>query len=389
MTYDFDSIIDRRDTNSLKWNVGPDELPMWVADMDFTTAPAITETVLAKGLAGVFGYGIVPDTFRASIARWWWARYGWPVEPGWVGFCTGVVPAIASIIRTLVPPGGGVIVQPPVYDSFYPAIADSGRTVVANNLWYDDGDFLIDWPDLEIKLADPKTRALLLCNPHNPTGHIWSSGDLARIGDLAALHRVLVIADEIHCDLTEPGRIYSPFAAVNSTGIPQVITVVSPSKTFNIPGLATAATIIPDETLRQVVAAGLRRDGLTSPNSFAIEATIAAYSQGADWLDELRTQIWRNKRRLVSFIEANAPELKVTVSPATYLVWIDCAALTDNATEFRQFLREKTGLVVNPGHIYGDNAKAFIRMNVACPPRLLEDGLARLARGVAAWKSRA
>ncbi|MCL2785515.1 MAG: aminotransferase class I/II-fold pyridoxal phosphate-dependent enzyme, partial [Propionibacteriaceae bacterium] len=215
MAYDFDTIINRFGTNSVKWNIDESELPMWVADMDFATAPAITQAVINKAVAGVFGYGCVPQTFNDAIISWWSSRYGWKIESEWIYFCDGVVPSISSIMRTLTDPGDSILVQSPVYDCFYSSIRNCDRTAMVNNLVYDQGGFHIDWADLEAKLSDPTLRLFLLCNPQNPTGQIWSSQDLARIGDLAHEHQVTVISDEIHGDITAPGISYIPFAKVS------------------------------------------------------------------------------------------------------------------------------------------------------------------------------
>ena len=388
MPYDFDTIIERQATNSLKWDDSPGELPMWVADMDFATAPAITQAVLAKAASGVFGYGIVPDAFRQAVSGWWARRHGWKIDPEWVRFCFGIVPAITSLIRTFTEPGEGVLVQSPTYNCFYDAISNLGRKLLVNDLRYVHGEFSIDWTDLEAKLADTRTKVFLLCNPQNPTGQIWSAAELARIGDLAAAHGVVMIADEIHCDLTEPGIGYIPFASVDSAAAATAITLVAPTKTFNMPGLQSAAVIVSDPDLRRTVAAGLSRDEITLPNSFAVEAAIAAYSQGADWLDELRRYIWKNKSYLSLWLAEYVPELHDIPGQATYLSWIDCTELVSDTTEFCDFLRRTTGLRINSGSIYGANTPGFIRMNLACPLSRVQDGLERLTRGVAAWKLR-
>ncbi|MDR2975669.1 MAG: pyridoxal phosphate-dependent aminotransferase [Propionibacteriaceae bacterium] len=388
MTYDFDTILDRRETNSLKWDVAEGELPMWVADMDFRAATEITEAVVKRAATGVFGYSIVPAEFRRAVSRWWTTRYDWAVDPAWVDFCDGVVPAISSLVRTLTAPGEGVVVQSPVYNCFYSSIRNSGRTVLVNDLLYIDGRFRIDWPDLEAKLADPKARVLLLCNPQNPTGDLWTSAELADLGALAAANDVVVIADEIHCDITEPGVRYQPFAAVDAVCEQNSITLVSPTKAFNIPGLQTSAVIAANPELRERAIAGLNRDEIAEPNVFAVEAAVTAYTVGVEWLDEMRHYVWRNRARLEQFVAEQIPDLHVIPSQATYLAWIDCGGLGEDSQDFCAFLRQETGLVLSAGEIFGDNAHTFVRMNLACPATMLDDGLDRLYRGVAAWKKR-
>ena len=383
MTYDFDTIVDRRGTNALKWDIAPGELPMWVADMDFAVAPAILEAVSAKARTGVFGYGIVPPEFAEAIVGWWGTRYGWAIDPGWIHFVDGIVPAISSMIRTLSSPGDGVLVQSPVYNCFYSSIRNSGRVVVTNDLPYDGRTYGIDWADLEAKLADPRTALFLLCNPQNPTGQLWSPEELTRMGDLAAAHDVVVISDEIHCDITEPGRSYTPYGRVAPD--PRWIALVSPTKSFNIPGLQTAALIAADPVLRERSVAGLNRDEIAEPGAFAVEAAIAAYTQGAGWLDELRTYVWGNLARLRTVLGEAVPQLHVVPGQATYLAWVDVSAVASDGTALADFLRERTGLVVNPGAMYGDNGRTFLRVNLACPRALLDDGLDRLVRGVGTW----
>ncbi|MCL2482599.1 MAG: pyridoxal phosphate-dependent aminotransferase [Propionibacteriaceae bacterium] len=388
MTYDFDALIERAGSNSLKWDVRDGELPMWVADMDFLVAPVIRQTVLEKASSGIFGYGIVPPGFAQAVHAWWEGRYGFGIESEWVQFCHGIVPAVSSLIRTLAEPGEGVVIQSPVYNCFYYSIEKSARTALINNLPYRNGQYGIDWDDLEAKLSDPRARMFLLCNPQNPTGQIWSPEELARMGEMAAAHQVTVISDEIHCDITEPGLAYTPFASVNQTCANTSITLVSPTKSFNIPGLQTSVAIVPDPALRKLTAASLSRDELTGPNSFAVEALIAAYTQGGDWLDAMRDYVWQNKALLSDFVGKHMPELHVIPGESTYLSWVDCSGLTEDATAFCTFLRQQTGLYVNPGELYGDNAKAFFRINLACPSSRVEDALERLSRGVAEWKAR-
>ena len=388
MIYDFDSLIPRRGMNSLKWDVRPGELPMWVADMDFATAPEITRAVMEKASSGIFGYGVVPDYFYDAIRSWWSTRYEWEVDPAWISNCVGIVPAASSLIRTFAEPGEGVVLQSPAYNCFYSSISNSSRTVLVNDLVYDDAFFQIDWDGLEARLADSRAKVLLLCNPQNPTGQIWSAEDLGRMGEMAAWYEVVVISDEIHCDITEPGTFYTPFASVNSTCANNSITLVSPTKSFSIPGLQTAAAIVPDPDLRARAFAGLKRDELTEPNSFAVEALAAAYTQGSEWLDQMRAYVFQNKTFFAESVAANLPELIVVPSQATYLTWVDCESLTDDAAEFCEFLREKTGLIVNPGGMYGENTHAFFRINLGCPSSRVTDALDRLTRGVSAWNSR-
>ncbi|MEU6511219.1 MalY/PatB family protein [Streptomyces sp. NPDC046942] len=387
MRPDFSEPTDRHGTNSLKWDVAEDELPMWVADMDFRTAPAVVEAIQAKARTGIFGYTTVPDAYVQAVAAWWERHHAFPLEQDWIIFCTGVVPAISSIVRKMTTVGENVLIQPPVYNIFYNSIVNNGRNVLRNELLYDGTNYQIDFDDLERKLADPQTTLMILCNPHNPIGKIWDKPILARIGDLCARHHVLVVSDEIHCDLTDPGHSYTPFASVSDACRDNSITCVAPTKAFNLAGLQTASAVIPNRRIRAKVNRGLNTDEVAEPNAFAIEATIAAFTQGKPWLDALRSYIHDNKQQATEFIRAEIPGLKVVPSQATYLLWIDCAAITSDTADLCRFLRQKQGLLLSEGGLYGGDGTRFVRMNVACPRARLEDGLARLRAGVQAFRS--
>ncbi|WP_433572085.1 MalY/PatB family protein [Streptomyces sp. CA-251247] len=384
-TYDFSQMTDRRQTNSLKWSGANDELPMWVADMDFRTAPEIVEAIRRRTESGIFGYTVVPDDYKQAVADWWKRRHSFAVQRDWIVFCTGVVPAISSIVRKMTTVGENVLILPPVYNIFSNSILNNGRNVVGSDLQYDGTDYRIDFEDLERKLADPQTTLMLLCNPHNPIGKIWDSQTLAKIGDLCVRHHVLVVSDEIHCDLTAPGSAYTPFASVSDACANSSVTCVAPTKAFNLAGLQTASVIIPNEQVRAKVERGLNTDEVAEPNAFAIEATIAAFTAGEPWLNALRGYIQENKEWATAHIHTQLPALTVVPSQATYLLWVDCGAITSDTAELCRFLRQKTGLHLSDGAVFGEPGRSFIRMNVACPRARLEDGLSRLKAGIDAY----
>ena len=232
--YDFDTPIDRTNTQSLKWDVAENELPMWVADMDFKTAPEIIEAVNKRAAHGVFGYSIIPESWNEAVAGWWSRRHNWDIDKDWLVFCTGVIPSVSSIVRKLTTPNENVVIQTPVYNIFFNSIINNGRRVLENPLRYENGEYSIDWEDLKNKLANPQTSLMILCNPQNPSGKIWSKEDLSRIGELCARYYVTVVSDEIHCDLTDPGKEYIPFASVSDVCRDISITCVAPTKTFNL-----------------------------------------------------------------------------------------------------------------------------------------------------------
>ncbi len=380
--YDFSKLTNRKETNSLKWDVETNELPMWVADMDFETAPEIVEALQKRLDHKIFGYNIVPDEYFESIQNWWSSRHKFKIENEWMMFCIGVVPAISSIVRKMTTVGENVLIQAPVYNIFYNSILNNGRHVLSSDLIYDGNEYSIDFKDLEEKLSMPQTTMMILCNPHNPIGKIWTREVLKRIGDLCAKHNVLVVSDEIHCDIVAPNREYIPFASVSQTNLMNSITCIAPTKTFNLAGLQTACIVVPNHVLRYKVNRGINTDEVAEPNSFAITATIAAFTKGENWLNELREYIENNKQTTINFIKEELPELHVIPSEATYLLWIDCSRVCDNSVELVQAVRNTTGLYLSDGLEYGENGKCFVRINVACPLERLNDGLERLKRGI-------
>lgn len=382
MNYSFDETVDRRSMNSLKWNVGESELPMWVADMDFPTAPGILEAVCGRAALGCFGYTEVPEEWYQAYMGWWQNRHGFALQRDWLMFCTGVVPAISSIVRKLTTPAENVLIQTPVYNIFFNSIVNNGRRVLESPLVYDGREYHIDFQDLEEKLADPQTSLMILCNPHNPIGKIWKREELEQIGQLCARHHVVVISDEIHCDLTDPGCAYIPFASVSETCCKQSITCIAPTKAFNLAGLQTAAIAVPDPVIRHKVWRGINTDEVAEPNAFAVDAAIAAFTGGQDWLDSLRRYLYDNKQRVVQFVQDEIPQIRVVSSEATYLLWIDLQDIPGDASQIAGQIRRSTGLYLSAGNQYGGDGNRFLRMNIACPRAVVEDGLRRLKRGI-------
>ncbi len=385
MKYDFDKAVNRRGTSSLKWDVADNELPMWVADMDFQTAPEIQEAIMKRAGHGVFGYSIIPDEWYQAYMDWWKKYHNFTIEKEWLIFCTGVIPAISSAVRKLTTPAENVVIQTPVYNIFFNSILNNGRNVLENKLKYDGNRYSMDWEDLEEKLANPQTSLMILCNPQNPVGEIWDRETLSRIGELCKKYHVTVISDEIHCDLTAPGKEYTPFASVSDTCREISVTCIAPTKTFNIAGLQTAAVVVPDELLRHKMWRRLNTDEVAEPNAFAVDAAIAAFTHGREWLDELREYIQANKNRVVEFIAEELPMLRVVSTDVTYLLWIDCHKVTDDSVEFTKYIRRETGLYISEGREYGGDGRYFVRMNMACTKATLEDGLARLKQGVLSY----
>lgn len=388
MKYDFDTPQNRFNTNSLKWDVAENELPMWVADMDFQTAPEITEAIIKRAQSGIFGYTVVPDNWYGAIIGWWKKNHNFEINKDWLCFCTGVVPAVSSIVKRITNVGDNIVLQTPVYDIFFHSVENAGRHVLENKLIYERGEYRIDFADLESKLKNPLTTMMILCNPHNPIGKPWSADELHKIGGLCKKYGVTVLSDEIHCDLTDIGTKYTPFASVSSDCLNNSITCVSASKAFNIAGLQSAAVFVADESLRNKVVRGLNSDEVAEPNCFAAEATAIAFERGGEWLNALRGYLEINKKTATEFIEKNISGLSVVKQSATYLLWIDCSDITDNAEVLSAHIRKATGLYLTAGNQYRGNGNRFLRLNVACPMSRLLDGLERLKAGVTTFKNK-
>lgn len=378
----FDKEIDRRGTNSYKWDVAENELPMWVADMDFQTAPAIIEALRKRVEHGIFGYSIVPEEWYEAYQSWWSRRHHFVIEKDWLMFCTGVVPAISSAVRKLTTPGENVAVITPVYNIFFNSIFNNGRNVLECILKNENGSYDIDFEDLEEKCANPQTSLLLLCNPHNPTGKIWTKEQLAKIGEICARNNVIVLSDEIHCDLTLPGTEYVPFASASEICKNNSITCIAPTKTFNIAGLQTAAICVPNPLLRHRIWRAINTDEVAEGNVFSAEVAIAAFNNGEAWLDELREYVAENRKIAEQYIAENISGIQAVHGEATYLLWIDCRKLGMPSDELALYIREKTGLFVSEGCEYRGDGVGFLRMNLACPKSRLLDGLDRLKRAI-------
>ena len=381
MKINFDEIIDRRGSNSSKWNVQENELPLSMADMDFKASPEIIEALSKRIRHGIFGYSDVSDEWKESIIHWWQTRHQFEIQKDWLMFCTGVIPAISSIVRKITTPAEKIVVLTPIYNIFFNSILNNGRVVLECPLVERDGRYEIDFIDLESKLSDPQTTMMILCNPHNPIGKIWNREELEKNGELCEKHHVVVVSDEIHCDLTDPGKSYLPYASISKNCLNNSIVCVAPSKTFNLAGLQSAAIIVANEALRNKVNRAINTDEVAEPNAFAMSATIAAY-HSQYWLDELRNYIFENKKLVREYIAQHIPELKVLDSEATYLLWIDCRKITNDSTELVNEIRKKTGLILSSGEIYRGDGFHYLRMNTAYPRKVMIDALNRLHHAI-------
>ena len=381
--FDFDKVTDRRNTGSLKWDVKDGELPMWVADMDFECAPEIKKALSARVSHGIFGYTDTNDDWRNAYVNFWKRRHGFNMEGGKLLFCSGIVPAVASVIRCLTKKGDGVILMSPVYNIFFNLVKQNDREVVESELRYDclNHSYSIDFGDFEDKMKDDRNSLLILCNPQNPVGKIWQRNDLEKIGELAGKYNVKVVSDEIHCDITAPGKSYIPFASVNEANLKNSVTCISPTKAFNLAGIQTSALYIYDDSMRKTVADSLNIDNINEPNVFAVPAVVAAFDRSEDWLDGMREYVFENRAIAEKYIKEHIPQIKAVEGDAAYLRWGDIREVLADSKRFTAFLRANTGLFITPGAVYGKNAENFVRINLACPRTTLLGGLERLKKG--------
>lgn len=385
MKYNFDEIIPRRNTNSVKWDEAAqdDIIPLWVADMDFRVLPQITEALRQRVDHGVFGYTHVPDSYYESVIRWFKDRHGLQgVKQSDIIYTSGVVPAISAIVRGLTLPGDKVLVQTPVYNCFFSSIRNQGCLVEENHLVYKNNTYAVDWDDFERKCADSRVRIFLLCNPHNPAGRVWMKEELQRMGEICQKHDVFVISDEIHCELVMPGNDYTPFASLSDDFLKNSATCVAPTKAFNIAGLQIANIIVKDRTKRERIDRAINIHEVCDVNPFGVIATEAAYTEeGAEWLRQLNTYLFANYQFLCDFFSKRFPSLEVVKLEGTYLVWVDCSSLGKSSTEIVNNLY-RHGVWMNDGVMYGENLRAFIRINIACPRKILEEGLLRMEKAM-------
>ena len=381
MKYDFDEIINRRGTDSYKWDTTREGVDaMWVADMDFRTAPCIIEALRRRVDQGIFGYTYVPQSYYDATTRWFATRHGWSFPAEAIVYTSGVVPAISAIIKALTKPGDKVITQTPAYNCFFSSIRNNGCQLSANRLLYDpsSGRYAIDFDDLERRASDPQATLMILCNPHNPSGRVWGRGELLKVADICRRHGVTVVADEIHCELVWPGHEYTPFCSLSEEIAATSVACVSPSKAFNIAGLQIANIVSRDEDMRRRIDRAINDNEVCDVNPFGVIATREAYNHGADWLAQLKDYIWANYLALRDFFAANLPRYVVTPLEGTYLAWVNIAPSGLTGKEVERRLEELAKVRLNAGDMYGPGGEEFLRFNLACPRAVLSDALQRI-----------
>lgn len=390
MEYDFSRPTDRRGTDSYKWDSAPeaDIIPLWVADMDFETFPGITEALQRRVAHGIFGYTRVPEAYYEAVCRWFGKRHGWHINREDIIYTSGVVPAVSAVIKALTLPGDQVIVQGPVYNCFFSSIRNNGCEMVSNSLIYNKEElrYEIDFDDLERKLKHERARLMLLCNPHNPGGRVWTRDELTRVAELCRKYGVRVVSDEIHCELTLYDNEYVPFGSLPDELSRGSITCCSPSKAFNTAGLQIANIVCRDAEVRNRIDRAININEVCDVNPFGVIALQAAYSdEGYEWLTQLRKYISANYDLLLERFARELPKCKVMRMEGTYLAWIDCSELHISSDEIEEMLMHENKVWVNAGSMYGAEGAAFIRINMACTSELLNKGITRIVNGLGAY----
>ena len=385
--HDFDKIIKRFGTNSMKWDglrekFGQDELiPLWVADMDFEVSPTISKALKERADHPVYGYTHVSDEYDKSVIDWMKRRHNWEIDKDWIVFTPGVVPAISYAIRGFTEVGDHIIIQTPVYHHFKHTIEINNRNVINNPLIYKNGTYYMDLEDLERKI-DSKTKMIILCSPHNPVGRVWTKEELSNLAEICLRNNIIIVSDEIHFDLIYKGNNHTVMANISSKIRDSCIVCTSPSKTFNIAGLQVANIIIPNEELRKKYSRQLEKDHIVRPNIFGQGALMAAYDESENWLEALIEYLEENKNFFMDFIEKRIPQLKVIKPEGTYLLWVDCSGLNMSSDKLNEFFLHKCKLALNDGESFGLGGKRFQRFNIACPKNVLEEALIRMEKSI-------
>lgn len=388
MTYDFDKIISRRGTNCVKWDefTDPDIIPLWVADMDFETAPSVQQALMKRMQHGCFGYTLVPESYYNATIQWFQHRHGWSIERPSFIYTSGVVPAISAIIKAVTSPGDKVLVQTPVYNCFFSSIRNNGCTLAENPLKMEGNRYEVDWQDFEAKCADPSVKVFLLCNPHNPAGRVWTRQELVQMGNICLKHDVFVISDEIHCEFVMPGHTYTPFASISEDFAMNCAVCLSPSKAFNIAGLQIANIIVKNEKVRKRVDKAININEVCDVNPFGVIALQAAYTpEGEAWLNALCQYIYGNYQLAQQMFNDALPQCPVTILEGTYLLWVDIKATGKTSQQTTDHLLQYAKVYVNPGTMYGEaTGEGYIRINLATRRNLLEEGIMRIIKSLQA-----
>jgi len=381
MAFDFDEFVNRRNTASVKWDMAPfDVLPLWVADMDFKAPNEVLEVLKERILHGIFGYTYPQDSYYQAVIDWMKRRHNWQIEKDWIIITPGIVTALFIIVQAFTKEKDAVLIQQPVYNPFMDAVIKNNRKLVNSPLVNVDGYYQIDFVDFEQKIIDNDVKLFIMCSPHNPVGRVWTKEELIKIGEICLKHNVLIVTDEIHHDLVFKGNKHIPFASISSEFSNQCITCTAPSKTFNLAGLKISNIIIENKTIRDKYLDFIKKISLGSSNIFGLLACEASYNKGEKWLEQVMTYIEDNKKLVIGFFAKNFPQIKITNSEATYLLWIDCRALNIDHKNLENLLYNDAKLWLNQGYVYGEEGEGFVRLNLACTREVLKEALERIKK---------
>ena len=384
MKYDFSQVIERNNTLSIKYDFAKERkkpnglLSLWVADMDFPVAQEIKEALIERCNHGIFGYSEVKTPYYEVIAKWYEEKFNWPTKKQWLVKTPGVVAAIANAIRAFTNIGDAVLIQKPVYYPFFLTIEDNQRKVVNNSLVYKNGRYEMDFVDFEEKIISHKVKLFVLCSPHNPVGRVWNKEELLKIGDICLKHKVIVVADEIHADFVYHGHQHQVFANLKTDYQEITVTCTAPSKTFNIAGLQVSNIFIANENLRKKFKQELKKTANADINVMGLIACQAAYSQGEDWLRQVKIYIAENLEYVKTFLRDNLPQVKLVEPEGTYLLWLDFRELNLTEEELEDLIINKAKLWLDGGTMFGAEGVGFQRINIACPQKILIQAFTQL-----------
>ena len=387
MTYNFDEIVDRRNTGAIKLErckalYGSDNvLPLWVADMDFRTPDFIFEAIRKRCEHPILGYSMPPKEFYPSLITWIEEQHNWQVKRQWIGFLPGIVPGLSFAVQSLTNEGDEIIVQPPVYYPFFHVVQNNKRVLVNNPLKTINGKFEMDFEDLESKITS-NTKLFILCNPHNPGGRVWSAETLRQLAEICSRHNIIVVSDEIHADMVLKGHKHTPFATVSEDAAQISLTFMAPSKTFNMPGLISSSYIIPNPELHTRFVDFMEASELTGGNIFAYAATVAAYEKGEEWRKQMLAYVQENIDFIVDFLKTNIPQIKPMIPEASFLIWLDCKELGMETDDLFDFFAQKAGLGLNKGTTFGQGGEYHLRLNVASSRLILKKAMKQLSKAV-------
>jgi len=382
--YNFDTIVDRRNTGSIKVDrikkehLPEDTIPMWVADMDFESAPEIREALQKAVEHGIYGYTTLKDSYFTAVHDWFLRRFGWEVQEEWMMQTPGVVFALAAAVRAFTKKGDAVLIQRPVYCPFSRVIEQNNRVIVNNPLVYENGSYRVDYADFEEKIVAEQVKMFILCNPHNPVGRVWTMEELRRMGDICKKHSVFVVADEIHCDFVHKGYHHTNFATLGTEFEQNCMVCTSPSKTFNLAGLQTSNIFIPNEEKRKQMQQELDQVSYHGAGLFGITACEAAYSKGEAWLEELLNYLEGNLNYIKDFLKEKLPEIKLVEPQGTYLLWMDVSAYGYTTEQLKERLRTEARLWLDEGEMFGPEGECFVRVNMASPREVIAEAMERL-----------